>query len=501
MMRKTVILALALILALVQFSGIVSAQPPSFNHHGFRGTVRIDGELAPDGTVVSAHIGSLSWSTTTADGKYGYDTEFRVPGDDSGTTQKDGGVDGDDIIFKVDGEEAATYTFSTGMFTTLNLSIGDVIYYTLTSYINPSGSGTVTLNPSMPDNEYESGSPVTLTASQASGYAFDHWSGDFPAGHETVNPLDISMNSDKSITAHFVQSSVQYQLSISSATGGSVTTPGEGTFTHNAGELVNIVASPDSGYQFGEWTGDVSAVADIDDPTTTISMDGDKNITAQFNKASAKHKLTTSSTAGGSVTTPGEGTFNYDTGKAVNIVASPDSNHKFDEWTGDISTVADINSPTTSITINNDSSITAVFTTLNPDISPASFSASNLIISAAEVQPDQQVGISITISNDGGASGSHTVILYVNSDPEDRHTVTIEPASNQDVTFTVTRSTPGTYEVSLEGQHGQFIVTDTSVLPDPPTPSGLSTGIIIAIIAALVVLIVAVALIARSRRR
>ena len=187
MMRKTIILALALILALVQFSGIVSAQPPSLNHHGFLGTVRIDGALAPDGTTVSAHIGSLSWSTTTDDGKYGYDPEFRVPGDYSGTTQKDGGVDGDDIIFKVDDEEAATFTFETGMFTTLNLSIGDVTYYTLTPHINPSGGGTVTLNPSMPDNEYESGDAVILTASQASGYAFDHWSGDIPAGHETDN--------------------------------------------------------------------------------------------------------------------------------------------------------------------------------------------------------------------------------------------------------------------------------------------------------------------------
>jgi len=77
----------------------------------------------------------------------------------------------------------------------------------------------------------------------------------------------------------------QHGLTISSTTGGSVTTPGEGTFSYDAGEVVGLEVSPDAGYEFDEWTGDVSTVADVNDSTTTITMDGDKSVRAVFTEA------------------------------------------------------------------------------------------------------------------------------------------------------------------------------------------------------------------------
>jgi alpha-tubulin suppressor-like RCC1 family protein len=71
--------------------------------------------------------------------------------------------------------------------------------------------------------------------------------------------------------------------------------------------------------------------------------------------------LTISSTAGGSVTTPGEGTHTYNTSQVVNLVATPDPDHYFVEWTGDVGTIADVNDPTTTITINSGCTITANF--------------------------------------------------------------------------------------------------------------------------------------------
>jgi len=79
----------------------------------------------------------------------------------------------------------------------------------------------------------------------------------------------------------------QYGLTISSAEGGSVTTPGEGTFTYDAGEVVQIVASPDDGYEFDEWTGDVNTVANVNAATTTITMDADKSVIAVFSEVGA----------------------------------------------------------------------------------------------------------------------------------------------------------------------------------------------------------------------
>ena len=76
-----------------------------------------------------------------------------------------------------------------------------------------------------------------------------------------------------------------YDLTTSSTTGGSVTTPGEATYTYNTGTVVNLVATEGASYQFVNWTGDVSTVADVNAASTTITMNGDYSITANFREA------------------------------------------------------------------------------------------------------------------------------------------------------------------------------------------------------------------------
>jgi len=99
---------------------------------------------------------------------------------------------------------------------------------------------------------------------------------------------------------------VTYDLTISSMNGGSVITPGEGVFTYGVGTVVDLMAEAEEGYRFIEWTGDVGTIADVYDASTTIAMNSDCSITAEFVR---QHDLTASSTSGGSVTTPGEGVF------------------------------------------------------------------------------------------------------------------------------------------------------------------------------------------------
>ena len=68
--------------------------------------------------------------------------------------------------------------------------------YTLTTVVSPSGAGSV--SPS--GGEYEPGELVTLTASPASGYIFDYWSG---AASGTTATTTVTMDSRKSVTANF----------------------------------------------------------------------------------------------------------------------------------------------------------------------------------------------------------------------------------------------------------------------------------------------------------
>ena len=150
----------------------------------------------------------------------------------------------------------------------------------------------------------------------------------------------------------------QYGLTISSTEGGEITTPGDDTFSYDVGTEVPLVALPNTGYRFVNWTGDVDTIDDVEDASTTITMSDDYSITANFIK---QYDLTISSTTGGSVTTPGEGTYTYDEGEVINLVAQAEGGYHFVNWTGDVSTIANVNAATTSITISGSYVITGNF--------------------------------------------------------------------------------------------------------------------------------------------
>ena len=73
------------------------------------------------------------------------------------------------------------------------------------------------------------------------------------------------------------------------------------------------------------------------------------------------YTLEISSTGGGSVVIPGEGTFTYEPGTKVDLIAITDTFYNFVQWTGDVGTITDVNSAATNITMNDDYYITANF--------------------------------------------------------------------------------------------------------------------------------------------
>jgi len=75
---------------------------------------------------------------------------------------------------------------------------------------------------------------------------------------------------------------VTFTLTITSTEGGEVTAPGEGPFTYEEGTIVDLVAEADDDCRFVKWTGDVSAMADIHNDETIITMNDSYSITANF---------------------------------------------------------------------------------------------------------------------------------------------------------------------------------------------------------------------------
>ncbi|GAG33427.1 unnamed protein product, partial [marine sediment metagenome] len=61
--------------------------------------------------------------------------------------------------------------------------------------------------------------------------------------------------------------------------GGGTTSPAVGAHTYSSGTVVDITATPASGYQFVDWTGDV---ADPNSVSTTVTMNADKTTVVNF---------------------------------------------------------------------------------------------------------------------------------------------------------------------------------------------------------------------------
>ena len=139
--------------------------------------------------------------------------------------------------------------------------------------IGVDGQGTTT--PSPASYTYNEGTQVTITATPASGWRFDHWGGDALGTSTTVI---ITMNSNKNITAYFSQlPPTQYTLTIN-VSGQGTTNPGPGTYTYDKGIQVTIIATPASGWRFDHWGGDASGSS----PTFVITIDCNKSVTAYF---------------------------------------------------------------------------------------------------------------------------------------------------------------------------------------------------------------------------
>ena len=140
-----------------------------------------------------------------------------------------------------------------------------------------------------------------------------------------------------------------YTLIIDFTAGGTVTVddipiPGKAILTYDAGTAVSLNAAPRAGYRFVEWTGNVHTIADVNAASITITMNDDYSVIANFQAIPpAQYTLTISSTVGGSVSTPGQGTFRYDAGTVVDLVAESEEGYKFFNWTGDIEMLASVN--------------------------------------------------------------------------------------------------------------------------------------------------------------
>ena len=204
-------------------------------------------------------------------------------------------------------------------------------------------NGLVTRSPNQA--AYDSNSAVQLTAIPSAGYHFTGWSGDL-AGQ--ANPVSVTMNSNKSVTATFAINTFVVTIN---ATNGSVTkNPNQATYDSNS--TVQLTALPSTGYHFTSWSGDLTGSAN----PVSVTINANKNITANF--VANAYTLTVAGINGAVARNPDQAV--YDSNATVQLTANPLPGYHFTGWSGNFPSGHQLDNPLT-VTMDGNKSITGNF--------------------------------------------------------------------------------------------------------------------------------------------
>ncbi|MCX5632521.1 MAG: PASTA domain-containing protein [Phycisphaerae bacterium] len=218
--------------------------------------------------------------------------------------------------------------------------------------VSSSANGTVT-TPGIGDFNYPDGTYASIVASASANYHFVNWTGSAVTAGKVASPnspsTTVLMDANYTVQANFTID--QKSLTTSASSGGTVTTPGIGTYWYDYNSPASIVASANANYHFVNWTGSAVTAGKVASPnslSTTVLMDANYAVQANFVKD--QRSLLTSASGGGTVTTPGIGTYWYDYNTPASIVASNNANYHFVNWTGTAVTAGKVASPTSATT-------------------------------------------------------------------------------------------------------------------------------------------------------
>lgn len=112
------------------------------------------------------------------------------------------------------------------------------------------------------------------------------------------------------------------------------------------------------------------------------------------------------------------------------------------------------------------------FTVTVEKLVPASFKLSNLNINMEVANPGEEVVITTDIANTGGSEGTYNAELKLNGVTEQSDRVIMKPGSSF-ILFKVTKTEPGTYDITIGDLSGKYIVQKPieTIQITAPTPA------------------------------
>jgi len=387
--------------------------------------------------------------------------------------------------------------------------------YQLTMAVNPAGAGTT--NPAVGSYWYDSGQSVPISASAASGYVFQSWSGGGSGSYSgSSNPATVTMNGPISETANFQLNTVTITFQLngigSDATGIIITIDGTGyTYsqfprsfiwsvgsTHTVAAADSVAAGTGKQYDWTSWTNGDGLSGPSGTYTTPSSS---QTVTANYE---TQYQLTVNSAYDSP--NPRSGWFNAGTSMTASVsspVSGPSgTRYVCAGWTGAGSVPASGTGTSVTFTMNARSSITWNWKTqyqLTMQVDPSGSGSASPAIGSYWYDAGSSVPISATAasgyvfqswvgSGTGSYSGTENSASITMSDP-----ITETAKFVVQVTMTVSysvleRGTPTApvFNYVQGGVSKQYTLTTTataisvdsgstwSVTPNPLSGSGAS---------------------------
>jgi uncharacterized repeat protein (TIGR02543 family) len=145
-----------------------------------------------------------------------------------------------------------------------------------TCTVNLEVEGKGSTDPALGPHLLNQGDVMNIAAFPEEHWQFDCWKGDVTNSESSVTTLVA--DSDKAVTANFspIVHSISFEIE-----GSGFIEPGTGAYEYNEGDVIDIKAIPDDGWQFDGWTGGVSDPQSAD---TSIVVNADHTFTAKFSK-------------------------------------------------------------------------------------------------------------------------------------------------------------------------------------------------------------------------
>ena len=145
------------------------------------------------------------------------------------------------------------------------------------------GSGGLSMNPAA--GPHNVGGATAISATANTGYHFTSWTstGSITFTDANAASTTATVNGAGSITANFAADTVTYAVDFVLGANGLSINPAVGPHTYDAGSVVSISATANTGYHFTSWTSTGSITfANANAASTTATVNGAGSITANF---------------------------------------------------------------------------------------------------------------------------------------------------------------------------------------------------------------------------